>query len=121
MAAGARPSILAVWGALVVGGIDNVLRPMFVGNRLQLHTVPAFISMVGGLVLFGAPGFILGPLAVTVTILLVEIWRERRRARPSIRHVGNGGLRAGARGHRDQMIGYRILDGLRRGIDWTAE
>ena len=72
-----KAAILAAWGALVVGGIDNVLRPMFVGNRLRLHTIPAFISMVGGLVLFGAPGFILGPLAVTVTIKLVEIWRAR--------------------------------------------
>ena len=69
--------VLAVWGAVVVGGIDNVLRPMLVGNRLRLHTVPAFISMIGGLVLFGASGFILGPLAVTVTMLLVEIWASR--------------------------------------------
>ena len=37
------------------------------------HTVPAFISTVGGLILFGAPGLILGPLAVTITMLLVEI------------------------------------------------
>ncbi len=69
--------ILAVWGTVVVGGIDSILRPMFVGNRLSLHTVPAFISMIGGLVLFGASGFILGPLAVTVTILLIEIWGTR--------------------------------------------
>ena len=67
--------ILAVWGATVVGGIDNVLRPMFVGSRLRLHTVPAFISIVGGIVLFGASGFILGPLVVTITMLLVKIWR----------------------------------------------
>ncbi|WP_309663290.1 AI-2E family transporter, partial [Tabrizicola sp.] len=58
----------------VVGSIDNILRPMFVGNRLRLHTIPAFISIVGGLLLFGAPGFILGPLAGTITMLLVEIW-----------------------------------------------
>ena len=64
-------------GGIVVGGIDNVLRPMFVGNRLRLHTIPAFISMIGGLVLFGAPGFILGPLSVTVTTLLVDIWALR--------------------------------------------
>lgn len=70
--------ILAVWGALVVGSIDNVLRPIFVGNRLKLHTVPAFIAMLGGVLWFGAPGFILGPLAVTVTVLLVEVWRSRR-------------------------------------------
>lgn len=73
----ARALILVVWGGIVVGGIDNVLRPMFVGNRLRLHTIPAFISMIGGLVLFGAPGFILGPLAITVTLLLVEIWALR--------------------------------------------
>lgn len=69
--------ILAAWGAVVVGGIDNVLRPMVVGNRLRLHTVPAFISLIGGLILFGASGFVLGPLAVTVTVLLLEIWRAR--------------------------------------------
>jgi predicted PurR-regulated permease PerM len=45
-----------------------------VGNRLRLHTIPAFISIIGGLVLFGAPGFILGPLAATMTMLLVQFW-----------------------------------------------
>ncbi len=70
--------VLALWGALVVGGIDNILRPILVGNRLQLHTVPLFISLIGGLLLFGASGFILGPLAVTVTLLLIEIWTPRR-------------------------------------------
>jgi predicted PurR-regulated permease PerM len=58
----------------VVGSIDNVLRPMFVGNRLRLHTIPAFVSIVGGLLLFGAPGFILGPLAATMTMLALEFW-----------------------------------------------
>ncbi len=70
----ARALILAAWGGIVIGGIDNVLRPMLVGNRLRLHTLPAFISMVGGLLLFGAPGFILGPLAATMTMLIVEFW-----------------------------------------------
>ncbi|GLQ82784.1 AI-2E family transporter [Mesorhizobium huakuii] len=69
--------ILSGWGGIVVGGIDNVLRPMLVGNQLRLHTIPAFISMIGGLALFGAPGFILGPLAVTVTLLLIEVWAAR--------------------------------------------
>ena len=69
-----RAVILAAWGGLVVGSIDNVLRPMFVGNRLRLHTIPAFVSIVGGLLLFGAPGFILGPLAATMTMLALEFW-----------------------------------------------
>ncbi|WP_352829356.1 AI-2E family transporter [Mesorhizobium sp. M0830] len=57
--------ILTAWGGIVVGGIDNVLRPMLVGNQLRLHTIPAFISMISGLALFGASGFILGPLGAT--------------------------------------------------------
>ncbi|MBX3572945.1 MAG: AI-2E family transporter [Mesorhizobium sp.] len=73
----AKAIILALWGAVVVGGIDNLLRPILVGNTLRLHTVPAFISIIGGLVLFGAPGVILGPLAVTVTMLFLEIWAKR--------------------------------------------
>ena len=79
----ARALILAAWGGIVVGSIDNVLRPMFVGNRLRLHTIPAFISIVGGLLVFGAPGFILGPLAATMTMLLVEFWmRHEASSRP---------------------------------------
>jgi predicted PurR-regulated permease PerM len=69
-----RALILIGWGGIVVGGIDNLLRPIFVGNRLRLHTITAFISIVGGLLLFGAPGFILGPLAATMTMLVVEFW-----------------------------------------------
>jgi predicted PurR-regulated permease PerM len=69
--------ILCVWGSVVVGGIDNVLYPILVGNRLRLHTVPAFVSIVGGLVVFGASGVILGPLVATITLTLLEIWRAR--------------------------------------------
>lgn len=72
-----RALILTIWGGIVVGGIDNVLRPTFVGNLLRLHTIPTFISIVGGIILFGAPGFILGPLAATVTMLLVEFWTRQ--------------------------------------------
>lgn len=35
--------LLTLWGAVVVGGIDNLLYPMLVGKRLRMHTVIAFI------------------------------------------------------------------------------
>jgi predicted PurR-regulated permease PerM len=60
-----------------------VLRPMLIGNRLRLHTIPAFISVVGGLLLFGAPGFILGPLAATTTLLLSQFWVRHGNNEPS--------------------------------------
>ena len=72
--------VLTVWGAVVIGGIDNLLRPIWVGRRLKLHTVAAFISMLGGILLFGASGFVLGPVIVTVTMGLLEIWHAAHSA-----------------------------------------
>ena len=67
--------ILAAWGAVVVGGIDNVLYPILVGNRLRLHTLLVFMSLVGGIFVFGAAGLVLGPVVLTATIVLLEAWR----------------------------------------------
>jgi len=69
--------LLTLWGTAVIGLIDNVLYPVLVGSRLMLHTVPAFIAVVGGIILFGTPGLILGPIVVTVSLVLLWIWRER--------------------------------------------
>ncbi len=75
--------ILTGWGAVIIGGIDNLLYPILVGNRLRLHTVPAFVAIVGGLILFGPAGLLLGPVAVTATIFFLEIWRVRVRRETS--------------------------------------
>lgn len=69
--------ILVLWGMLVVGTVDNLLRPVLVANLLKLHTVLAFISVVGGLMLFGPAGLILGPVVLTITTVLLETWRSR--------------------------------------------
>jgi predicted PurR-regulated permease PerM len=81
-------AILVGWGSVVIGGIDNLLYPMLVGNRLRLHTVPAFVSVVGGLIVFGPSGVVLGPLVVTVTLALLEIWRARSSLRAREQAVG---------------------------------
>ncbi|WP_181699096.1 AI-2E family transporter [Chthonobacter albigriseus] len=70
-------ALLAIWGTVVVGLVDNVVFPMLVGWRLMLHTVPSFISIAGGLLVFGAPGIILGPVIATVSVALLAILRER--------------------------------------------
>jgi len=69
--------ILVGWGLLIVGTIDNVLRPILVGDRLKLHPVLVFVAVVGGVMLFGPAGLVLGPLLVTVTLALLEIWSPR--------------------------------------------
>ena len=72
-----KAAILAGWGALAIGMIDNLLYPMLVGKKMRLHTVPVFLAIVGGLSLFGAAGLILGPVILALTDAILEIWRRR--------------------------------------------
>lgn len=69
--------ILTAWGSIVIALIDNLLYPMFVKDRLRLHTVPVFISVIGGLVVFGAAGVVLGPVVLALAVGLTDIWRHR--------------------------------------------
>jgi predicted PurR-regulated permease PerM len=69
--------VLAGWGLVVIGSIDNLLYPALVGERVRMHTLLVFFSVVGGLMLFGAAGLVLGPVAVVVTTLLIDVWRRR--------------------------------------------
>ena len=68
---------LAAFGTIVIGLIDNLIYPLIVKDRLHLHAVPVFVSIIGGLIVFGAAGIVLGPLLLAVTDALVKIWRRR--------------------------------------------
>ena len=69
--------LLTAWGGIVIALIDNVIYPILVKDRLRLHTVPVFIAMLGGLVVFGTAGVVLGPVVLVLTFALIEIWRRR--------------------------------------------
>ena len=79
--------ILVLWGMMVVGTIDNLIRPILVGNRLKLHTALAFVSAVGGLLVFGPAGLVLGPVTLTVTQSLLDVWSKDRPLNP-VRNSG---------------------------------
>lgn len=72
-----RAAILTGWGVFVVSTIDNVLYPVLVGREIRQHTLPVFIAVVGGLVVFGAAGLVLGPAAMAATLSLIYIIRQR--------------------------------------------
>jgi predicted PurR-regulated permease PerM len=78
-----RAAILAGWGVLVVGSIDNLLYPHLVGKEMHLHTLTVFLSVVGGLFVFGAAGLVLGPVIVAATMAMHEILRQRTAAQPA--------------------------------------
>lgn len=69
--------ILAGWGLFVIGSVDNLLYPILVGDKLRLHPLLVFFSVLGGLALIGAAGLVLGPVAVVITSMLAEVWRQR--------------------------------------------
>jgi len=62
---------VTVFCAIVVGTVDNVLRPKLVGNDTQLHELLIFFSTLGGLIMFGFMGFVIGPI---IAALFVTVW-----------------------------------------------
>jgi predicted PurR-regulated permease PerM len=62
---------LAGFCAIVVGTIDNLMRPRLVGKDTQMHELLIFFSTLGGLLAFGAMGFIVGPI---LAALFVTTW-----------------------------------------------
>ncbi|MER3428082.1 MAG: hypothetical protein C4334_08265 [Pyrinomonas sp.] len=71
-----KAALLTAWGALVIGTVDNFLRPKLVGEKTRLHELFVFFSVLGGLSLFGVLGIVLGPVILAVTLALLEIARE---------------------------------------------
>lgn len=66
--------VLAAAGALIVGSVDNVLRPALVAGRAQMNGLLMFVSLLGGVAVFGLLGLILGPLVVALTAGLLEAY-----------------------------------------------
>jgi predicted PurR-regulated permease PerM len=72
-----QAALLTFWGLVVVGLIDNLLYPVFVGKRLRQHTLVAFFAIIGGITVFGTSGIVLGPMIVATTAALIDIWWSR--------------------------------------------
>jgi predicted PurR-regulated permease PerM len=71
--------VLAAWGVMVIGSIDNFLSPRLVGRRARLHELLIFFSVLGGLQVFGVLGLVLGPVLAAVTLALIEVVRQANR------------------------------------------
>jgi predicted PurR-regulated permease PerM len=71
-----RAIILLVWSLAIVGTVDNVLKPLLIGNRLGLPVLFLFFGILGGLALFGALGIILGPVLFALLRALLDVYME---------------------------------------------
>lgn len=70
---------LALWGLLVVGLIDNFLRPKLVGRDTKMHDLMVLLSTFGGLAMFGVVGFIIGPIVAALFLTAWDLYGTRFR------------------------------------------
>ena len=70
---------LILYGVLVIGLVDNVLRPMLVGKETKLPDYVVLISTLGGIEVFGLNGFVIGPLIAAMFMVSWEIFSKSRR------------------------------------------
>jgi predicted PurR-regulated permease PerM len=65
---------LAIFCGLVVGVIDNFIRPILISGRSEMGTLLIFIGVAGGVSVFGLLGVVLGPIAVAMAAMLVDFY-----------------------------------------------
>jgi predicted PurR-regulated permease PerM len=70
---------LAAWGTLVIGLVDNLLRPMLVGKATLMPDYVVMITTLGGMVVFGINGFVLGPV---IAAMFFAVWHLYLATRP---------------------------------------
>ena len=68
---------MVVWG-LLLGGLDNVLRPILISGRARISALAVFVGVLGGIPAFGAIGIILGPVVLSLVLALIEFAEESR-------------------------------------------
>jgi len=71
---------LILWNAIVVGTVDNLMRPWLVGRDTQMPDLLILLGTLGGIVLFGAAGVIIGPIVAALFITVWELYGEAFRA-----------------------------------------
>ena len=71
---------LILYGVLVIGLVDNLLRPFLVGKGSKLPDYVVLISTLGGIEVFGLNGFVVGPLIAAMFMVSWEIFSASRRA-----------------------------------------
>ena len=68
---------LIMWGLLVVGLVDNLIRPWVVGQHAQLPVLLLLVSILGGLQVYGLIGALISPLVVATVLVFAQIYHDQ--------------------------------------------
>lgn len=70
---------MAVWAAVLVGSIDNLLNPVVVGKKIDIHPLLVLFAVLGGIALMGPVGILIGPLVISFMYALVSVYQSEMR------------------------------------------
>lgn len=70
--------LFLVWNAVVVGGIENVIKPIFIGRTSEMPFILILLGVLGGLEAFGVIGLFVGPVILAI---LQKLWQENTSSR----------------------------------------
>jgi predicted PurR-regulated permease PerM len=65
---------LAIWGSILVGMIDNLLSPVVVGRKIDIHPMLILFAVLGGIALMGPIGILIGPLVISFIYALTSVY-----------------------------------------------
>lgn len=68
--------LLVAWGVVVVSGIDNIIRPLFISGIAKLHILVIVLGVLGGLLAFGITGLVAGPVILALVLVFFEESRQ---------------------------------------------
>lgn len=67
---------LALWGGIIVGSADNVIRPLVYRRWARIHPMVTLVGALAGIRYFGLLGILIGPLALNYFFELIRMYRE---------------------------------------------
>ncbi len=67
---------LALYGALVISLVDNILKPLIIGEKTKIPVFLLFFTILGGMKLYGLLGIFLGPIIIALGMAFLTIYRE---------------------------------------------
>jgi predicted PurR-regulated permease PerM len=75
--------VLIAFGVLVIGLVDNILRPILIGQDTKIPDYVVLISTLGGIAIFGANGFVIGPV---IAAMFIAVWAVFSASRQGARY-----------------------------------
>ncbi len=70
---------IVAWGVFAIGLVDNYVRPIIIGSKINIHPMILFFGILGSIIVFGPIGIIVGPVVLSVCDVAVRVYTENKR------------------------------------------